>query len=128
MPDLVEVLRNQPFNFALFFLVIFLGIWIANLARQAQMWPRLMHLFSELMAGMVFGALIGLALSFHNMAGVLCIGGITVGVVLIINTPKENKIYRILSVSTAMVTALLIYWLFWEDLSYLFEIIIEDFH
>jgi hypothetical protein len=62
------------------------------------------------------------------MAGILCLGGITVGIVLIINTPKENKIFRLLSVSTAIVSAVLVYWLLWEDLSYLLEMIIEDFH
>jgi hypothetical protein len=49
------------------------------------------------------------------------------GVVLIFNAPPEKKPARMLGVSAALVCALTVYWLMWEDLGYLIEVIIEDF-
>jgi hypothetical protein len=127
MPELIEALRNQPFNLALFFLVIFLSIWITNLLREAKPWAGVAFFFTELMAGIVFGLLIGFALTFHHLTGILSISSVTVGIVLIFNAPKERKVARFLSVGAALVTALLIYWYIWEDFGLLLEIIIEDF-
>jgi hypothetical protein len=127
MPELIDSLKTQPFNFALFFLVIFLGMWIANLLSQAKMRPGFIQGFTELMAGIVLGLLIGLALTFHQFTGILSVGSFTLGIFLIINAPAEKKIQRLLGVGAAWISAIWLYWYTWEDLGYLFQIIIQDF-
>jgi hypothetical protein len=128
MSDLIDSLKGQPFNFSLFFLVIFLGMWIGSAISKSQSWPVLTIYFSELMGGIGIGLLIGLALMFHNAAGILSLGGLTFGIVSILNAPPEKKAPRTLAVSAALVCALTVYWLMWEDLGYLLDAIIEDFH
>ncbi len=124
---MLEMLKEQPFNYALFFLVIVLGMWIGSALSKAQPWPRLTLYLSELMAGITIGLLVGFALTFHNMAGILSFGSLTIGIVLIFNAPADRKLARILAVSAGLLCALLIYWLMWEDLAYLLETIFEDF-
>ncbi len=80
------------------------------------------------MAGLAIGILVGFALTFHQATGILSLGGLTFGVVLIFNAPPEKKPARMLGVSAALLCALIVYWLTYEDLSYLLEVIIEDFH
>jgi ABC-type nickel/cobalt efflux system permease component RcnA len=79
------------------------------------------------MAGLAIGLLVGFALSFNQAAGIVSLGGLTLGVVLVFNAPPEKKPARMLGVSAALLCALTIYWLMWEDLGYLIEVIIEDF-
>ncbi|MGH7450239.1 MAG: hypothetical protein ACRENG_02765 [bacterium] len=127
MSDLIENLKSQPFNISLFLLIIFLGMWIGSAMSKAQPWPKLTLYLNELMAGLAIGLLVGFALTFHSATGILSLGGLTFGVVLIFNAPPEKKRARTLGVSTALLCALTVYWLMWEDLGYLIEVIIEDF-
>jgi hypothetical protein len=128
MSDLIDNLKSQPFNISLFLLIIFLGMWIASIMSKAQPWPKFTLYFNELMAGLAIGLLVGFALTFNQAAGILSLGGLTFGVVLVFNAPPEKKSARILAVCAAVACALTIYWLMWEDLGYLIEVIIEDFH
>jgi hypothetical protein len=127
MSNLIDYLRSHPFNFALFFLVIFLGMWIGSALSKANTWPALALYLSELMGGIAIGALLGLALTFHNAAGILSLGGLTLGIVLVFNAAPEKKSARALAVAAAVICAMSVYYLAWEDLGYLFEVIIEDF-
>jgi hypothetical protein len=127
MSDLIDTLKSQPFNISLFLLVIFLGMWISSAMSKAQPQPKLTLYFNELMAGLGIGLLVGCALAFHSATGILSLGGLTFGVVLIFNAPPEKKPARTLGVSAALLCALVVYWLIWEDLGYLLEAIIEDF-
>ncbi len=127
MADLIDNIKSQPFNISLFLLIIFLGMWIASAMSKAQPWPKFTLYFNELMAGLAIGLLVGFALTFHNATGILSLGGLTFGVVLIFNAPPEKKPARMLGVGAALLCALIVYWLIWEDLGYLVEAIIEDF-
>ncbi|MGH7597075.1 MAG: hypothetical protein ACREOI_12030, partial [bacterium] len=120
-------LKSQPFNISLFLLIIFLGMWIGSAMSKAQPWPKFTLYFNELMTGLAIGLLVGFALSFHQAAGILSLGGLTFGVVLIFNASPEKKSARMLGVVAALLCALTVYWLMWEDLGYLIEVIIEDF-
>jgi hypothetical protein len=124
---LIDYLQGQPFNFALFFLVIFLGMWIGSALSKSDTWPALTVYLSELMGGIAIGVLLGFALMFHNAAGVLSLGGLMFGVVLIFNAAPEKKPARTLAVIAAVVCAITVYYLAWEDLGYLLEVIVEDF-
>jgi hypothetical protein len=108
-------------------LVIFLGMWIGSALSKANTWPALALYLSELMGGIAIGVLLGFALTFHNATGILSLGGLTLGVVLVFNAAPEKKPARALAVTAAVVCAITVYYLAWEDLSYLLEVIVEDF-
>ena len=114
-------------NIPLILLVIFLGIWIGSGLGNVRIWPRFIIVLGEIMAGMLFGVLLGYALSYHNFVGILSLGSLTVGIMIVIVADKQNKFFRLLVVVLSWATALSIYWLNWMDFTYLWELIIEDF-
>ncbi|MDZ7288636.1 MAG: hypothetical protein ONB44_03730 [candidate division KSB1 bacterium] len=127
MHDVIDRLKEQPFNLSLFLLIIVLGMWIGSAIAKSRPWPIFTLYVTELMTGLFLGLLIGFALTFHFFTGILSIGTLTMGIVSIFNAPKEKKLARVLAVSVLLLSAILVYWLNWEDLGYLLDTIIEDF-
>lgn len=132
MPDSTAILDSIAnkfdainFNVPLLLLVILLGIWLGNLIPAASIWNILSKLFAELMGGLLYGLLLGYALTFHRYAGVLTLGSLVGAIVLLLKA--ENRIFRLLAILLAGVVAGLIYLGEWGDFSYLRESIIEDF-
>ena len=120
---------NMPgFNWALFLLLIFLGIWIASAIGGVKLWPGLIRFFGEIMIGLLLGGLLGYALSFHRYTGILTVLSLTIGTVLFFKADSNNKIQRLLAVLLAFACAGLVYYSEWGDFHYLLDAILEDFH
>ena len=115
------------FNVSLFLLIILLGIWLGASLKNMKMWPNLMHLFGELMAGLLVGLLLGFVLRAHSYVGITCLGGLTLGVMIVLNAEPTNRPHRFFAVLLAFAMALFIYWIEWQDFSYLLDMFIEDF-
>lgn len=115
------------FNVSLFLLIILLGIWLGASMKSMQVWPKLMNLFGELMAGLLVGLLIGFALRAHSYVGIICLGSIVLGVMIVLNAEPQRRPHRFFAVLTAFAMALFIYWIEWQDFGYLFDSFIEDF-
>lgn len=115
------------FNVSLFLLIILLGIWLGASMKNMQVWPKLLQLFGEMMAGLLIGLLIGFALRAHSYVGIICLGSIVLGVMIVLNAEPPRRPHRLFAVLTALGMALFIYWIEWQDFSYLLDSFIEDF-
>ncbi len=115
------------FNVSLFLLIILLGIWLGASLKNMQVWPRLMQLFGELMAGLLIGLLIGFALRAHSYVGIICLGSLTLGAMIVLNADAPRRPHRFFAVLIAYAMALFIYWIEWQDFGYLLDTFIEDF-
>ncbi len=115
------------FNVSLFLLIILLGIWLGASLKSMKVWPNLMQLFGEMMAGLLIGLLLGFALRAHNYVGILGLGAVTLGVMTVLNADPPKRPHRFFAVLVAIGMALFIYWIEWQDFSYLIDTFIEDF-
>ena len=115
------------FNVSLFLLIILLGIWLGASLKNMQVWPKLMQLFGEMMAGLLVGVLIGFALRAHSSVGIVCLGSVTLGVMIVLNAEPPKRPQRVAAVLVAVAMALFIYWVEWQDFGYLIDSFIEDF-
>jgi hypothetical protein len=115
------------FNVSLFLLIILLGIWLGASLKNVQVWPNLMQLFGEMMAGLLIGLLIGFALQAHRYVGIIGLGTVTLGVMTVLNADPPKRPRRFFAVLVMIGMALFIYWIEWQDFSYLLDTFIEDF-
>ncbi|NUO81089.1 hypothetical protein HUU05_13500 [candidate division KSB1 bacterium] len=115
------------FNVSLFLLIILLGIWLGASLKNIKAWPGMMNLFGEMMAGLLVGLLIGFVLRSHTYVGIIGLGTITLGVMAVLNADPPKRPHRFVAVLVMIGMALFIYWIEWQDFSYLFDVFIEDF-
>ncbi len=115
------------FNVSLFLLIILLSIWLGASFKSMQAWPGMMKLFGEMMAGLLIGLLLGFVLRSHTYVGIIGLGSVTLGVMAVLNAEPPKRPHRFMAVLVMIGMALFIYWIEWQDFSYLIDSFIEDF-
>ena len=115
------------FDVKLFLLVILLSIWVGALFKNKEQSSRFMQVLGELLLGLLGGLALGVLWNMNFHAGIFTVSALTFAIMLLMNTKPNNRLARFCAILVAFAMAMYVYYSYWGGMTYLMDILLEDF-
>ena len=122
-----DAIGNSGFDLKLLLLVILLSMWLGASFKNRDQSSRLIQILGEIAIGLLIGLALGVLWNMNYYPGIFTVSALTLAVMMYFNTKPDNQMVRLMAILAALGMAIYVYYSYWGSMTYLWDILMEDF-